>query len=359
MDSTRTLFLLFMPYFLVMPGTLMAQDLSWNLAGSLPVEKGLSGMVAGVSNGALIVAGGSNFSAPILQGGTKVFYDDIYVATDLAQLNWRHAGKLPKVLANSASVCVGGGILVMGGTDGSSVSDDVFFLAWDETTQRITIDSSFPRLPYPVESLSATCLQHTVYVAGGNAADGKSKHNFWKLKLEGTVDIPRAQWEEMPPWPGAERAGSVLVGYADGVCERIYLFGGKGTQYYSDAYAYDPQSNTWKILAPLPRPAYFSHAVTMGAAQIAVFSGSDGHNATQAIAMQDNYHMPKDVLSYHTLNNEWFVLGDMPVGVAGAGIVKRNNQILIIGGELRPGIRTGVIQIGALQTDFQGLPIVR
>src|SRR5690606_3038242 len=133
----------------------------------LPAPEGLSGMVAGVSHNVLIVAGGCNFSKPVSAGGEKLFYDEIYVAMDPERLNWECVGKLPKAVANAAVVPVANGLLVMGGINGESVLDDVFFMYWDDAGQCIRVEDTFPHLPYPVESLSATCLDDTIYVAGG------------------------------------------------------------------------------------------------------------------------------------------------------------------------------------------------
>ncbi len=45
------------------------QWFSWTGSKTLPVKMGLSNAITGISNGALVVAGGSNFSAPIQEGG--------------------------------------------------------------------------------------------------------------------------------------------------------------------------------------------------------------------------------------------------------------------------------------------------
>ena len=58
------------------------EAITWEELPELPNTVGLGGAFAGVSNGALIVAGGANFpDKPEWEGGTKVWYDAIYILT--------------------------------------------------------------------------------------------------------------------------------------------------------------------------------------------------------------------------------------------------------------------------------------
>src|SRR5690606_21865630 len=54
-----------------------------------------------------------------------------------------------------------------------------------------------------------------------------------------------------------------------------------------------------------------------------------------------------------TITNTWIKLGEIPKGVAGAQALRWQNQLLLIGGELRPGIRSNVIQVARIQTAMQ------
>ena len=52
----------------------------WTRLPSLPDKEGFAGSFAGVSNGALIVAGGANFpDKKPWEGGGKVWYDTVFV----------------------------------------------------------------------------------------------------------------------------------------------------------------------------------------------------------------------------------------------------------------------------------------
>lgn len=334
--------------FMMTPVHTMAQGLSWDKSGNLPVKEGLSHTIAGVSNGVLIVAGGGNFDKPLQQGGQKIVYDRIYIAKDARAAEWTEAGRLPAPLANAAVVGLDGGLLVMGGTDGQSVSDKIFLLRWNAVAGKVETDTAFPRLPAALSSLSAGRIGHHIYIAGGQDGNDHPQQGFWRLDL--SPESGR-QWQPLPAWPGAARSGAVMATQSNGEYECLYFFGGKGTAgYLKDGFSYDPRRNKWKPMEAMPRAAFYSSALPLGQTHVLLFSGSDGHDADKAIELGDNYHMPNNVLAYHTITNTWTEFSNMPAGVAGAAAVRWNNRLLLVGGELRPGVRTGAIQMATLQT---------
>lgn len=342
----------------IIPVKMFAQNNSqwflWGGSKELPVKEGLSNTITGVSNGVLILAGGSNFNGPIQEGGTKTVHDQVYIATDEKVLHWTEAGKLPEPLANAAVVNFKDGILVLGGTNGQKPSDQVFFMRWNGNSNKIEFDSAFAKLPVALSSLSAARIGNTIYVAGGQDETGQPQQLFYSLTLNIDDTPAEEQWKQLPVWPGAARFGAAMTAQSNGEHDRLYLFGGKGPEgYLKDTYAFDPKRNTWEMLEPMPRPALFSPYLAMGQTHIVLFSGSDGHDADQAVALKEDYHMIKDVLAYHTITNTWITLDDIPTGIAGATALKWNNKLMLIGGELRPGVRSNGIQIAEIQTAKQ------
>ncbi len=139
---------------------------------------------------------------------------------------------------------------------------------------------------------------------------------------------------------------------SNGEYECLYFFGGKGTAgYLKDGFSYDPRRNKWKPMEAMPRASFCIRRCRWGKRMCWLFSGSDGHDADKAIELGDNYHMPNNVLAYHTITTTpGRNSATMPAGVAGAAAVRWNNRLLLVGGELRPGVRTGAIQMATLQT---------
>jgi len=327
------------------------QWFSWGSSKELPVKEGLSNAITGLSNDVLILAGGNNFKGRIQEGGAKVVHDKIYVAKDKDALEWMEAGKLPTPLSNAAVVTLNNGLLIIGGTNGQQASDQVFLMRWKPEQSKIEFDTNYEKLPVALQSLSAARIGDYIYVAGGQDQGGQPQQLFYKLRLNAEAGSGRQKWEKLAAWPGAARFGAVLVTQSNGEYDCLYLLGGKGTEgYLTDSYAYDPKRNTWKILQPLPRPALFSPYLSMGQTHIVLFSGSDGHDADKAIALKDDYHMVKDVLAYHTITNTWLKLDNIPTGVAGATAVIWKDKLLMLGGELRPGVRSSEVQTATIQT---------
>lgn len=118
--------------------------LDWTAGAPLPprdgdtVQEGLAGAFAGVSNGALIVAGGVNFAGSQAnaangnwyahKGLTKIWHSDIYARQGGV---WKLVGQLPAGLAYGASFTTDEGILLVGGEAGGMVAQTgVHLIRW-------------------------------------------------------------------------------------------------------------------------------------------------------------------------------------------------------------------------------------
>jgi SSS family transporter len=346
-------------FLIIVPATLWAQNSSqwfvWEQSAALPVKDGLSNAVIGISNGALVVAGGSNYDKRILEGGKKIVHDEIYVATNPNTMNWRVAGRLPWPLSNAAVLQVDNGLLVIGGANDKTAVDKVFLLYYDSNAGSVKIDSSFPRLPIPLSSASAARIGKNIYVAGGQSTANLPTKACFSLELGEEKSVGAAGWKALPGWPGAARCGASMIAQNNGEYDCLYLIGGKGPDatYLKDAFVFDVKRNQWKQMLAPPRAAFFSPAMALGPTHIILFSGSDGHDADSAIKLQNHYHMVRDVLAYHTISNTWIKLDSVPTGVAGATAIRWNNKVMLVGGELRPGVRTNQIQVATIQTAKQ------
>ena len=85
--------------------------LAWSQLPALPDHEGFAAPFAGVSGGALIVAGGANFPGKKpWEGGTKVWYDKVFVLERNTN-QWRVAGRLPRPLGYGVSVTTSNGVI--------------------------------------------------------------------------------------------------------------------------------------------------------------------------------------------------------------------------------------------------------
>ena len=95
--------------------------LSWRQGEDLPDPNGRKGLYGGVSNGHLLLAGGSNFPVPWREGGRKAFHRDAFVRklplTTGEPWTVVHDA-LPVSLGEGAVVSTLAGVLALGGHDG-------------------------------------------------------------------------------------------------------------------------------------------------------------------------------------------------------------------------------------------------
>lgn len=127
-------------------GVMRDSGLRWSRLGALPrpqgseVQDGVAGAFAGVSGGAVLVAGGTNFpgsnarfEAGTLyahEGLTKTWYSDVYA---LLGNRWTRVGQLPQAQAYGASVQNGNEVVMIGGElTGGTASRQVFSLEWQD-----------------------------------------------------------------------------------------------------------------------------------------------------------------------------------------------------------------------------------
>ncbi|MCM4166546.1 N-acetylneuraminate epimerase [Arenibacter antarcticus] len=341
---------------------------------SLPaLEKGSSslgfaGMMGGMHNGMVIVAGGANFPSGLpWEGGAKKWYNSIYI---LEKDRWKLSSQtLPIPLGYGASVSTEKGILIIGGDNQDQVRNNVILLAYNQSKKDIDI-ISYPDLPEPLAYLSAVFTDGYVYVAGGMNSE-TSSNSFYRLNLEG-----KSTWEKLQDFPGEPRALQAMVVQETSHSKNIFLIGGRNqrkgqlskplTQYVS----YDLDKKLWinkgdLIVNGKPRIIMGAVAEPMGSMHILLYGGSDdllfteleslGQQLNQVnndslakkiIAQRDqilNTHpgFSKEILAFNSITDKWFVYDTvrvkLPVTTLG---IKKDNNFLIVSGEISPGIRT-------------------
>jgi N-acetylneuraminic acid mutarotase len=315
--------------------------LEWEKLPSLPDALGFAGPFAGVSGGALIVAGGANFPHGMpWEGGKKAWHDSVFVLPE-PTAKWRIGFKLARPVAYGVSVTVKQGVVCIGGANATGHFTHVFRLRWRETR---LWQEELPPLPQPNAYGCGARLGDTIYVAGGTETPDATRalKVFWALDL--SHRNPR--WERLEPWPGPARmlataaaqagsfflvSGADLTASADGTPQRIYL---------KDAYRYTP-GRGWKRVADLPRPAVAvpAPASALGNARFLVLGGDDG--AKVGFQPPDQHPgFSREVLAYDTRTDTWTVLDTEPVSRVTTPAVQWGARIVIPSGEVRPGVRS-------------------
>lgn len=376
-------------------------SVNWDKLPALPPsagqakQPGVAGPFAGVHGDALIVAGGANFPDKLpWEGGTKIWWDDVWVLDGLSGSTPRWASgaslKLPRQLGYGISVDLPEGVLCAGGHDVERCYADVFILSWDTKAKKLA-KTDLPPMPEPLSFMAGALVGDTLYVAGGQTTMKNavpSKH-FWALDLSkrkaGTETL---KWQVLPGWPGAARVLPVAAAQRGAKGPEFFLFSGrtpeagKPTQILSDAYAYDPQAKAWRTLPPvgagLPGAGsgakglsvMAGSAAAVGTSEIWLFGGDRGelflelekHDLAIAAARAAGKNaevetglsakkaiyakhpgFAREVLAYDTVKNTWRVAAMTPENISPQVTtiaVKHGNAVLIPSGEIKPGIRT-------------------
>ncbi len=331
------------------------ESISWDELPELPISKGLGGAFAGVSNGALIVAGGANFPDVLdLESENKVWHDTIYILTDENQTLWLTGFKLDQPLAYGASVSTGNSLILIGGSNVQGNQDNVTQLTWNSESQSI-IQESLPPLPQPLSQTDASIIGTTLYVAGGQTTEDFSglEKVFWSLDL----NMLEAGWKILEPWQGLARRNAILISQNIGDYKYLFIMGGEtlvkddAGKFYretlNDCYRYTLRERDWERIAYSPYPITAAPAINYGQSHILVFGGSDLNplEKDMAIGGDQNPGFSPPLLAYQTITDKWVEEGEIPLGVERAEAVSWNDGIVLTGGETGPGKSTPKIQL--------------
>lgn len=326
--------------------------LEWLRVADLPDPLGRKGMFAGVSEGHVVLAGGSNFPVPQREGGAKRFHREIWVRpVEAAPTDaWRKvATELPNALGEGASVTTRAGVVCLGGHDGTSAVATAFLLTYEARTRDVR-RVELPPLPMRAAGLAAEELEGRVYAAGGMGTR-EPLRGFWRLNVAAAVKEPAlARWEALPPLRGAARQGAFLVAVRTAVGARLVFGGGiagparSQADYLRDVSVFDFSAMRWRRGATMPRGAIGGAAVALESGRMLLLGGSDGHDFERMRELGERYRLPTDVLLYDVVSDRWSTAGTMPLGLSAPAVVKLPTGWLVAGGEYAPALRTAQVQ---------------
>ncbi len=326
-----------------------AETPRWSQLPPIPDAEGFAGAFAGVSGGALIVAGGANIAGDKwAEPLAKQWYDSAFVL-EAASGTWRSGLKLPRPLAYGVSITADDSVICIGGSDSATHHREVIRLAWRNGA---LTSAALPPLPQPCANACGALVGRTIYVAGGidTPTAARALHTFWSLDL----DRLDHGWNELEPWPGPERMLSV----AGVVGSDFFLFSGASLRagpdgkpartFLKDAYRFTP-GHGWRRLADLPRAAVAapSPAIPRGKGAVQIISGDDG-SKIDFQPVREHPGFPRDVLIYDSAADGWSIEAGAPFSRATVPVVRWGERFVVPNGEVRPRVRTP--EVWALET---------
>lgn len=308
---------------------------------SLPDKEGFAGLFAGVSNGALLVAGGANFpGAKPWAGGKKVWYDSVFVL-EKPDGKWKVAGKLRRPLGYGVSVTHGNGVVCVGGSDAGRHHADAFRLEWKDGKVMTT---DLTALPKPLAYACGARVGSTLYIAGGQEKPDAPSTSRTVYRIDLAASEPR--WVEVEVCPGRGRMLAVAAAF-DGafwLVGGVDLVAGKGDtlerEYLTDAYRYDPGKG-WKRVADLPHPVAAAPSPAPAPADHSgfyVLGGDDGSRV--GVAPDKHPGFARVILRYDARSERWVQAGEVPVPRVTVPCVAWGKTWVVPSGEVRPGVRS-------------------
>lgn len=258
----------------------------------------------------------------IVRNGNDVFFiggvDAEFARNNNWRLNlmnkvWYDLPILPTARAEMATVILGNKIYCFGGWLGNKLGMtsaaevfDIIKNQWD----------SLPDLPVKLTSLNAVVIGADIYILGGTIRD--TKVYFYRYNIEDKTYHP-LETLRVP------RMNTTLTLHNG----KIYSCGGnsflKGEyKWHSEVEQYDPQTNIWKMMTPMPMALSRSSAFLKGN-EIHVIGGSDKVGISES-NLQSTY------LIYHVSRDCWENYKPISVAIAGHQCIEFNDTILILGG---------------------------
>lgn len=325
------------------PAASTREILAWQSLAPLPDPEGFAGSYAGISGGALLVAGGANFpDRRPWEGGTKVWHAPIFVL-ETPTGTWKTAGSLPRPAGYGLSLTLPEGVLLIGGGDATTHFSEVHLARWDGKT--VTLESR-PALPVGLSQHTGALVGRTVYVAGGLERPDSPQARNTVLTLN--LDAPAEGWRTLEGGPDTGRF-LATAGALDGA---FYLFGGcrlvpgpdgrPQREPLRDAWRHTPGQG-WTRLADLPTPLIASPgpAPAMGPSHLLLIGGDDGSRTGPAAAQHPGF--PRTLWAYHTLTDSWAQMGTLPFSLVTTPVVTWQGRFVVPGGERQPGLRSPAV----------------
>jgi uncharacterized protein (TIGR03437 family) len=243
---------------------------TWQEGAPLPVAGGVDHANVAALDGKIYFLGGIRILSGFTTGETYEY--------DPATNTWRARASMPTPRGSSGVAALDGRIYVVGGlAAGNSIGN---FEAFTPSANGWII---LPPMPTPRDHLTAQAVGGKFYaIAGRRGTDFIANEEY---------DPVTNQWRARTPIPTARGGlGSGVIG------GRIQVFGGEGSSgtpegTFAQNQEYDPATNTWRSLAPMPTPRHGIYGATVEGRRIFVPSGGPRAGAFYS-SVHEAFYLP-------------------------------------------------------------------
>ena len=225
---------------------------TWREGAPLPLPGGVDHANLAAVNGKVYFVGGIRIGSDFVTGRTFEY--------DPAANTWTERASMPTPRGASGVAALDGRIYVAGGLTASASVNN--FEAFDPAANSWVV---LPSMPTARDHLTAQAVGGKFYAIAGRRND-----NF---RANEEYDPATNRWTVRAPIPTARGGlGSGTIG------GRIQVFGGEGPSgtpegTFRQNEEYDPVTNAWRSLAPMPTPRHGLYGATVEGRRIFVPSG--------------------------------------------------------------------------------------
>lgn len=349
----------------------MVAKVIWEHAGDLEpqigtsVNKGTAGLLAGLSNGYIVVGGGANFPEDGPEaGGAKKHYPDIYVLKqEDGQLVQVSHTTLDHEIGYGASITTPDGIYYVGGSPEEGQGNKILLVKADKSGQITTEEVG--TLPFTFSDGSATLKDDIIYIGAGKQ-DQTATNRFFAFELK------TKETKELAPMPG-EATRTQCVSQILG--DFIYVFSGGDKVAYTDGYRYNIASNEWEPVSDVQIgdekiSLLGAGSVKLNDHMMMVVGGFNKEVYDNAVAQMaelkdealvqfkqgyfgadpSELKWNRNMLVYDSDTNIWTTVGEVPFDApCGEGLILDGNKIYSVNGEIKPGTRTNHMYSGTIE----------
>jgi uncharacterized protein (TIGR03437 family) len=242
---------------------------SWREGAPVPIPGGVDHCNVAAAGGKLYVLGAIRVGTAFVEGGTYEY--------DPRANTWQRVAQMNTPRGASGVAAIGDRIYVAGGlTTGGSVA---VFESFDTQTRQWSV---LPPMPTARDHLTAQAAGEKFYAISGRAAQ------IFTVNEE--YDVATRTWRSRARIPtGRGGLGSAVV---DG---RILVFGGEGPSgtpenTFRQNEEYDPATDSWRSLPPMPTPRHGLYGVAVDGR---AFAPSGGPRAGAFFSnVHEVYHPP-------------------------------------------------------------------
>ncbi|HSA72765.1 MAG TPA: kelch repeat-containing protein [Nitrososphaeraceae archaeon] len=235
----------------------------------------------------------------------------------LSESYWTNGSKMPTPRSAMAAAILDDKIYVAGG-QGGKVKKDKIVEVYDIKSDQWTKVTS---LPEPLDHLGMASYDGKLYVVGGAHKYGYSN----KLLI---YDPSTNNWTEGKPMPGARTA--LTANFID---DKLYAVGGVDDVHNVVAtnFEYDPVNDTWTEKAPMPTARHHLTSSVVDGKLYVIGGRIYGDGIPEPIAKAlSNFDVNE---MYDPATDTWTKLKPMPSKRSGLASASMGNYIYVFGGE--------------------------